>query len=122
MNKYLLAAGLIISFLGGGIPSAAANCFPSVRTFHDQTVDGTMTVRSGKRCSISFRSSGPTETTVIIQRPSSGSVSISGGGKVVYQARKGFVGNDTFTYARRGRDTRNNPSDRQVRVRVTVNQ
>ncbi|HKY87677.1 MAG TPA: hypothetical protein VJL90_13015 [Pseudorhodoplanes sp.] len=120
MNKYLLAIGLIATVLGSFITPAAASCFPFVRTFHGQTVDGNMTVRSGKRCSITFRSSGPTETSVIIQRPSSGSASVSGG-KVIYQARKGFVGNDTFIYARRGLDTRNNPSDRQVRVHVTVN-
>jgi hypothetical protein len=121
MNKLLLAASLIIPVLGGGITPAAANCFPWIRTFHGQTVDGHMTVRSGKRCSIIFRSPGPTETTQVVQRPSNGTVTIGSVGKVIYQARSGFVGSDTFIYARRGREARNNPSDRQVRVHVTVN-
>lgn len=118
---------LLLAFVGltmpiwGSIDASAARCMGTVRTFHGQTVDGHMTVRSGKRCNITFRSSGPTETTQIVQRPSNGTVSIGGVGKVTYQARKGFVGSDTFTYARRGRDARNNPSDRQVRILVTVN-
>lgn len=120
MRKLLLAVGLIIPFFGCDTASAAP-CMGTVRTFHGQTVDSHMTVRSGKRCNITFRSSGPTEATVIVQRPSNGTVSIGAVGRVTYQARSGFVGSDTFIYARRGRDARNNPSDRQVRILVTVN-
>jgi hypothetical protein len=79
-----------------------------------------MTVRSGKTCGLTFRSLGPTETTRIVARPSHGSVSIGSVGKVTYRANSGYVGSDTFTYARHGRDTRDNASDRQVRVLVTI--
>jgi hypothetical protein len=101
--------------------AAAASCMPFVRTFHNQTVDGYMTVRSGKRCNITFRSLGPTETVTIVQRSSSGSVTLGGVGRVTYHARQGFVGKDTFIYARRGRDRFGSESNRQVRINVTVN-
>jgi hypothetical protein len=80
----------------GADAASAAPCMPWVRTLHGQTVDGHMTVRSGKRCTITFRSGGPTETTVIIQRPSNGTVTLGGVGRVTYQSRAGFVGRDTF--------------------------
>jgi hypothetical protein len=122
MNRYLLAAIGLTMPIWGSVDASAALCMAgTIRTFHGQTVDGQMTVRSGKRCSITFRSSGPTDTTQVVQRPSNGTVTIGSVGKVTYQARQGFVGSDTFIYARRGRDARNNPSDRQVRVHVTVN-
>ena len=122
MRKLFLAVIGLTMPIWGSIDASAAGCMAgTIRTFHGQTVDGHMTVRSGKRCSITFRSSGPTEVTVIVQRPSNGTVSIGAVGLVIYQARPGFVGSDTFIYARRGRDARNNPSDRQVRIHVAVN-
>ena len=120
MRQSILAFGLVVPVVWPA-DALAVNCAPFTRTFHGQTVDMPMTVRSGKTCSITFRSSGPTETTHIVARPSHGSASIGSVGKVTYRANSGYVGSDTFTYARRGRDTRDNPSDRQVRVLVTVN-
>jgi hypothetical protein len=120
MRRSMLALGLAIP-LFTPVDASAATCMPFVRTFHGQTVDAQMTVRSGKRCNITFRSLGPTETTHIVQRSSNGTVSVSGDGRVTYQARSGFTGSDIFVYARRGRDMQDNRSDRQVRVLVTVN-
>ena len=95
---------------------------PRVRTLENQTVDGYMTVRSGKRCNITFRSSsGPVETTHIAQRPSAGTASVGPIGRVTYQARAGYVGKDMFVYERRGEAKRGGPSVRTVRVHVTVN-
>ena len=120
MRKLLAPASFVLLLITGEV-SWAASCMPFVRTFHGQTVDGYMTVRSGKRCNISFRSSGPTETTVIVQRPSSGTVSVGSVGRVTYQARAGYTGKDMFIYQRRGAGARGGPSVRTVRVNVTVN-
>ncbi|HZP70345.1 MAG TPA: Ig-like domain-containing protein [Pseudolabrys sp.] len=79
-----------------------------------------MTVRSGKTCSLIFRSSGPTYRTVILVRPSHGTVSVGDVGRIIYRAHPGYVGADTFVYARRGLDSRNNPIDATIRIAVTV--
>ena len=119
MRKLLMPACFVLLVMTGDA-AWAAPCMPFVRTFHGQTVDGYMTVRSGKRCNLTFRSSGPTETTHIVQRPSSGSASVGAGGRVTYQARAGYVGSDTFTYQRRGQDKLGGASVKTVRVNVTV--
>jgi hypothetical protein len=120
MRKLLLVPACFVLLIITGDVTSAAPCMPFVRTFHGQTVDGYMTVRSGKRCNLTFRSSGPTETTHIVQRPSSGSASVGAGGRVTYQARAGYVGGDTFVYQRRGQNTAGGPSIKTVRVNVTV--
>ena len=99
---------------------SALACMPWVRWVNGQTVDGYMTVRTGKPCHVTFRSAGPTEHTQIIVRPSNGSVTTGSIGRLTYRSRDGFVGSDTFTYARRGLDARNNPMDATIRVLVNV--
>ena len=101
---------------------ASARCsVPRIATFNNQTVDGRMTVSSGDRCSIKLRSSsGPTHSAEIVQRPSNGTVVIEAPHRIIYRSRAGYVGNDTFTYARRGLDINNTPVVRTVRVSVRV--
>ena len=101
---------------------ASARCsVPYIRTFNNQTVDGRMMVSSGDRCSIRLRtSSGPTYSAEIVQRPSNGTVVIEAPHRIIYRSRAGYVGNDTFTYARRGRDINNTPVVRTVRISVRV--
>ena len=118
MLKLFILASLLLLTLSG--QPAQACVMPFVRSLHNQTVDGFMVVRPGKRCHITFRSGGPTESTHIVQRPSHGSVSLGAIGRVTYQPHAGFAGNDMFIYQRRGLDARNNPSVRTVRVNVTV--
>ncbi len=125
MRKLLLAAIGVTMPLFAFIDVSDAACAGRVRSFPGQTVDLPMTVKLGKRCTLNFRSSGARETmtaesTHIVQRPSSGTATMVGGTNITYQSRCGFVGGDTFIYARRGRDSRNNQADRQVRVLVTV--
>jgi hypothetical protein len=118
MLKHLsILFGLVL--LGLGCESASA-CAPYVRWVNNQTVDNTMTVRSGKTCSLNFRSKGPTHQTVILVRPSHGTVSVGAVGRVTYRSRPGYVGSDTFTYARRGFDARNSPMNATIRIAVTV--
>ena len=98
----------------------AQGCMPFVRWINGQTVDGHMTVRSGKPCHVNFRSRGPTDRTEIVARPSNGTVTLGAIGRLTYRSRPGFVGSDTFAYARRGLDARNNPMNARIRVSVTV--
>jgi hypothetical protein len=112
-------AGIALLFLSSEPASA---CMPFTRWFHNQTVDGYMTVRSGKPCHLNFRSSGPTLRTDVVARPSNGTVTIGSVGRLTYRSRSGFVGKDAFTYARRGMSTSGGPMDAKVRVLVTVTQ
>jgi hypothetical protein len=101
---------------------AAARCsVPLIRALNNQTVDGHMTVNSGAPCAIRLRySAGPTFSAEIVQRPSNGAVTVEGSNRIVYRSRASFVGNDTFTYARRGESTGGSPVRRTVRISVTV--
>jgi hypothetical protein len=110
---------LLLLVLSG--PALAGSCVvPFIRTLDNQTVNGTMYVASGKRCSISvLRSLGPVHSVKLISRPSKGSVSINGG-QVVYLSSAGYVGDDQFTYARQGLNSLNQPITRTVVVSVKV--
>lgn len=116
MRLACLAA--VLACLG---PAEARACtVPFIPTFDNQTVDGSMTVRSGQRCYMWLqRSPGPMTSVVIVNRPANGTLSTAGQ-RIVYASRPGFVGRDSFTYARHGRDRYGNRSVKTVRVAVTV--
>jgi len=101
---------------------ASARCsVPRIHTFNNQSVDGHMTVSSGARCSIKLkRSRGPTYGAHIVQRASNGTVAVDGSNRIVYRSRAGYVGNDSFTYARTGESRGGDAVTRTVRVHVTV--
>jgi len=101
---------------------AYARCsVPRIRTLNNQTVDGHMTVSSGASCSIKLkRSSGPTYGAHIVERASNGTVTADGSNRVVYRSRAGYVGTDSFTYARTGETRVGNAATRTVRISVTV--
>lgn len=102
---------------------ASARCsVPLIRTFDNQTVDGRMTVSSGDPCFIRLRtSSGPIFSAAIVQRPSNGTVVIEAPHRIIYRSRPGYVGNDSFTYVRRGLAAINSaPIERTVRINVRV--
>lgn len=100
---------------------AAARCSaPAVQLYDNQTVER-RTVNSGGSCRLRFgRSLGPMYSVEIPQRPSNGTVQIGELHSVIYTARRGFVGSDTFIYARRGSTHGGTPTTRSVRVLVTV--
>jgi hypothetical protein len=110
---------LLLSVLSG--PALAGSCaVPYIPTLDNQTVQGTMYVVSGKQCSIGLaRSSGPMYSVKLVSRPGKGSVSINGD-RVVYVSSAGYVGDDHFTYAREGLNTRNQPITRTIVVNVKV--
>lgn len=118
------ASTIFVLFVSAGLSveaKAARNCsVPFIRTLENQTVNGTMTVKAGTRCSIIMQSStGPMESLSIVAQPSHGALRASGN-TVIYTPRKGYVGNDAFTYARSGLDTRNNKVKRTVSIAVEV--
>src|SRR5262245_47280095 len=119
MTKTLGLAGLMLCAWAA---DASALCsVPRISPFNNQTVHGRMTVSSGDRCTIRLRtSSGPTHSAAIVQRPSNGTVGIEPPHRIVYRSRAGYVGSDTFTYARRGFDMNSNPVTRTVRIQVRV--
>ena len=101
---------------------AFARCsVPYARLLHNQTIDRPMTANSGRPCGIRLRSSsGPTFGAEITERPKHGTVVVQGPHRIVYTARAGYVGEDSFAYARKGLDTRNAPVTMTVRVAVRV--
>lgn len=119
MTRAFVTASFILI---GMVADASARCsVPLIRTFANQTVDGRMTVSSGDRCSIKLRySSGPTYSAKIVERPSHGTVVVEAPHRIIYRSRAGYVGPDTFAYARHGFDMNNNPSVRTVRINVRV--
>jgi|SRR5215831_435770 len=120
MGKVFAAA--ILSLFATGQAMAASTCVvPYIRTLDNQTVDGSMTVKTGSRCFIWLNhSGGPISSAHIVARPAHGSLNIDSTNRIVYQPRSGYTGSDSFTYARKGLDTRNNPITRTVRISVTV--
>ena len=117
MTKVFMVASFALVIFG--VEAALACSVPYIRTFNNQTVDGHMTARSGRPCSIRMtNSAGPTSGASIVQRPSGGTVAIGSGNRIIYPSRPGFVGSDSFTYARHGLDRYNSPVTRTIRVAV----
>jgi hypothetical protein len=81
------------------------------------TVDRVMTVR-GKCAPSGFRSWPDLRRRNV--EPQHGTVAVQVPHRVVYTARAGYVGNDSFAYARKGLSTQNAPVTFSVRVAVRV--
>jgi hypothetical protein len=93
----------------------------ALHTFNNQAVDGHMTVNSGARCSIKLKhSAGPTYGAHIVQCASNGTVTVDGRNRIVYRSRAGYVGSDSFTYARTGESRVGEAVARTVSISVTV--
>ena len=116
--KLFITAGV---FCCVSVAAQAQNCHvPYIRTLENQTVDGHMTVKAGKRCSIVLRNSmGPVQTTRITGGPSAGVATVRGM-RVTYVPRSGYTGSDRFAYARAGQDRYGRPTVRTVNVNVSV--
>ena len=101
---------------------ASARCsVPRIHTFNNQAVDGQMTVNSGARCSIKLKhSAGPTYGAHTVQRASNGTVTVDGRNRIVYRSRAGYVGSDSFSYARTGESRGGDAVTRTVRIYVNV--
>ena len=79
-----------------------------------------MFATSGRRCGIMIgRSRGPIFSSSLVSNAKNGTVTVSGV-RIIYTSRPGFVGDDEFTYARRGLNRQNEPVVRTVNVAVKV--
>ena len=113
--------GLIVLLAVCSVEASARCSVPRIHMFYDQTVDGHMTVSSGARCSIKLkRSRGPTDGAHIVRRAANGTVAVDGSNNIVYRSRAGYVGSDSFTYARTGESRGGDAVTRTVRIQVTV--
>ncbi len=114
--------GVICLVLAAGSVDAAARCsVPRISTFDNETVNGRMTVSSGAECRIVMKHSrGPTYSAHIVDRPSHGTATVASGNRIVYRSRPGYVGSDSFAYARRGETHAGAPTTRTVRISVNV--
>jgi Bacterial Ig domain len=113
--------GLIVLLAVCSAEASARCSVPRIHTFNNQSVDGQMTVNTGARCAIKLKHSrGPTYGAHIVQRASNGTVVVDGRNRAVYRSRAGYVGSDSFTYARTGESRGGDAATRTVRVHVTV--
>jgi len=115
-----LSCVLTVAFSAG---ASAANCrVPLIRTLENQTVQGHMFARTGKRCSISLHGSrGPMFGVRVLSSPSHGVVTLRGQ-HIVYVSKPGYVGEDHFAYVRQGADALNQQVTKGVEVTVHVSQ
>jgi hypothetical protein len=116
----LLALSCLLTFGATG-PGLAADCeVPTIQTADNQTVDGKMTVKTGKSCSVGMGTgaAGIVDPEVT-KRPKNGSAELRGF-RVFYTPKKGFVGNDEFTYIRYQMDRWGNKAMRGVNMKVEV--
>ena len=119
--KCNLWLGLLCLIISTASASAAQRCsVPLIRLYDNQSVSATIYAFSGLPCSITLNSSrGPVFTTQVVQNAASGRVVVNGN-RVIYTSRAGFVGEDHYTYARRGLTERNEPVMATVNVTVQV--
>ncbi|GLH77991.1 hypothetical protein SSBR45G_28990 [Bradyrhizobium sp. SSBR45G] len=111
---------MLVTFSAG---ASAADCVvPPIRTLENQTVQGHMYAKPGKRCSITVLGSrGPMYSARLLAAPSHGAVAVRGH-HVVYVSKPDFVGEDHFAYVRQGADALNRPVTKGVEVTVHVGQ
>ncbi len=117
--RILALSGFMLLILGA---DAWAACSGSrVFAVENSTAEARIRVTSGDPCGYRLRHSfGPIHKTVVVQRPAHGTVTIDVN-RVRYRSRPGFVGNDTFAYARHGlRMIDGTPVFYAYRVNVTV--
>ena len=115
LKLWLLAPAL---FLLSDTSALACNV-PRIRLLENQTVTGYMFATSGRRCGIRVRNSSGAVSVAVVSNAKNGNV-VASGGSVAYTSRAGFVGDDEFTYARRGFNKVNQPVVWTVAVKVAV--
>jgi len=122
-GKMAKIAGLAITlFLFLGIDLVAAkDCGAYLRLVDGVTVDRHIQLAPGEKCSFNLsNSAGPMGSLVITQRPAHGTASVIGPHRLSYVAARGYLGEDSFVYERRGLDTRNMPVAFPVRVLAKI--
>jgi hypothetical protein len=102
-------------------PAFAANCWaPTAGILANQTMQRTMQVVGGRRCSLVVaRTLGSISGARLTVPPTTGRVSVQGG-RVTYFSRPGYLGEDRFVFAREGKDRFNQPATWTIEVNVQV--
>lgn len=120
-NKAVCITLVTCAFFIGLCAEAFAVCrVPIFRTPGGGVGSGKMTATAGKPCKI-VGTPLNAMTVTIEQRPSHGTLTVGDYGAITYTARSGYVGSDSFAYARRGRDDFGVPvAVRRAKVAVTV--
>lgn len=119
MIRLSALAGLALACLSAQ-PAFAACAYANSTLLADQLNRFQIVVRSGTQCPIPLASSpGPMFEAAVVQRPAHGSVSVQGH-TVVYTARPGYAGLDSFAYVRKGLDHLNKPVTLRAQVAVRV--
>ena len=120
MTKACFLAGAVLCCLTTG--AQAQNCFARGFGVVDNGVGtGTMTVRSGRICGLG-RESGSlmaVRGNRIISQPSFGRAGVTTRA-ILYQARAGYVGPDSFAFQTVGRNRWGQPVVQTVQVQVNV--
>jgi len=118
MKTYLLGCAVVLC---AATAVQAQTCHvPAFRALDNQTFNGHMTVKSGARCSIVRQNSSAAITsTRIINPPGYGNVAVRGA-HIIYTSRRGYVGQDRFTFQGSGTGRYGAPVVRTVSVQVNV--
>lgn len=114
---------LVVLATGVTSSHAESGCnVPYFKLLAHTEVTGHMYVKAGKSCSVqSANSAGGNTGIEIRRRPSNGQVQLTGGFKITYKPRAGFVGKDSFAYVRNALDSRTGrPIQLAVNIDVTV--
>jgi hypothetical protein len=119
MIRLSALAGAALALLGAQ-PAIAACSFGDLSLYPNQMNHLQIVVRSGTSCPLRLvGSGGPMSDVAITQRPAHGSVSLQAQA-VIYTARAGYVGADSFAYVRSGLDHLNKPVRFAAQVAVRV--
>ncbi len=118
MTKVLGLACLVLIACSA---DAAARCAgPGVQMFDRKIVYQRRVVKAGTPCQLTFISLGPMYNVEFLKRPAHGIVQVGEIQSVIYTPHRGYVGRDTFTYARRGQTSTGRPTRYGVHVLVNV--
>ncbi|HEY8382113.1 MAG TPA: hypothetical protein VIL09_08190 [Microvirga sp.] len=119
MFRFAVGIALGAAVLCG--PAEARDCIvPAYYALDNQTIDTNIKVKANKFCRIAMsRGIGGLRDPRITKQARFGAAAINGFA-VVYRPKSGFVGTDSFTYARENWDRWGNKAVRTVNVTVEV--
>ena len=116
MKNFVLAGALCCLT---SVAQAQTCHVPEFSALNDQTFDGYMTVKAGRRCSVVRQNSSGPMTARIVSPPAYGTTSVSGS-HITYASRPGYAGQDRFTFQDSGQDRYGRPTVRTINVHVRV--
>jgi hypothetical protein len=121
MCRLVTATFSALILMGASAQGQTKNCeVPLFHTADNQTVEGRMFVKAGKRCSVRMGVTiGGVSDPQVLKQPKAGTATV-GTYDIIYTPKKDFVGADEFTYARHNIDRYGTKSLRTVNMKVEV--